>query len=244
MTSLPALLIAVVFSAAAGVVHIAAAGTHFAQATPLAWAFVTTGWLQLILAAALLTHRGRVARGSVATVNLAAVAAWAVSRSVGLPFAGGVEPIALPDTIAVGLELCASAAVLQPFAALGAIPVRFPTSRRALVVSGVAPLLAVAASSVAIADLSDDGTGHHAPTTGRDGSADAAGATHGRSTPAGPGDRMGPKMHVHGDRRIHVHGATRAHLHRGDLVHLHRSDHPAPPATGAEPDQHRDHHHD
>ena len=130
------IVIAAAASAAAGLVHAAAAGSH-TELTTLATLFGMAAALQVAWAAALLWRRdvGIVLAG--VGLQLVAVATWVASRTVGISFVDGLgrgQAIGFQDLLVVGLELIAAAA-----AALS-------LTQRAVVhrVTGAAPAFVVA----------------------------------------------------------------------------------------------------
>ncbi|HMG42387.1 MAG TPA: hypothetical protein VK611_13700 [Acidimicrobiales bacterium] len=97
----------------AGVIHFAYAPVHLDEELSHGIFFLVTGWLQLALAAGLVL-RARPQRlwlGATAAVNLAVVAVWVVSRTVGVP-GSEKEGVAFPDVAATLLELTAVAAAV------------------------------------------------------------------------------------------------------------------------------------
>ena len=100
------------FTVAAGLVHAGAAGAHRGHGE-LALLFAVTAGAQLALGAAVLLRPGRAAIGAATAVNLAALAAWALSRTVGLPAVESLahpHPVGLQDAMAVLAELAAATA--------------------------------------------------------------------------------------------------------------------------------------
>jgi hypothetical protein len=95
-------------SAGAAVIHFAAAPSHYAEIGDLAAGFVASAafqalWIRWCLAG---PSRGTMVVGIVG--NLAIVAAWTWTRTVGLPngpLAGTPEPIGYPDSASVAFEL-------------------------------------------------------------------------------------------------------------------------------------------
>ena len=96
------------FSAGAAVIHLVAAPSHFAEIGDLASGFVVAAafqalWIRWLLAG---PSQRTITIGIVG--NLAIVAAWAWSRTVGLPIgelAWVPEPIGYPDAASVAFEL-------------------------------------------------------------------------------------------------------------------------------------------
>lgn len=104
--------IAAVVSLAAGGVHLAAGGPHLQESVPLGVAFIVVGWLQLLLGGAVWARPRRATAVALAVVHVTAIGAWAVSRSVGLPFGHpGGAPFGVGGVTAVALEVAAIAAL-------------------------------------------------------------------------------------------------------------------------------------
>lgn len=144
----PSLQLAAAASAAAGLVHAAAAGTHNGDTT-LTTLFAVTAAVQLgwaVLAVAY-PRRGVAVLGTV--LGATAVGAWVLSRTAGLPLIdalGDVEEVGLQDGIAAALGLLA--AVASAAAALGLQGPR--TVRRApTAVVGALAIVALAVPGVA-----------------------------------------------------------------------------------------------
>jgi hypothetical protein len=155
------LCVAAAGSAGAGLVHAAAAGSHNDDAS-LAWLFAVTALLQLGWAAVVVLRPGRALVVGGIVLNGACVAAWALSRTVGLagPLAG-VEAVGSADAAAAVL------ATLACVAALGALFVRSTASTRldvpVLVVSSVA-ILALVVPAMAAPHTHSHDDGDHAHT--------------------------------------------------------------------------------
>jgi hypothetical protein len=176
------LCVAAAGSAGAGLVHAAAAGSHNDDAA-LAWLFAVTALLQLGWAAVVLFRSGRALVVSGIVLNGACVAAWALSRTVGLvgPLAG-VEDVGTADAAAAVL------ATLACVAALGALCVRSTSTRLdipVLVVSSVA-ILALVVPAMAAPHTHSHDDGDHVHT-------DLA------SAPAHSDAHAPPGSHAHGD---------------------------------------------
>ncbi|MBW3561702.1 MAG: hypothetical protein KY437_04315 [Actinobacteria bacterium] len=154
-TQLPAVFPAAVFTAGAGVVHLAAAVPHFADSVLLGSGFVAVGWAQLAAAALLLRRRqDRTVRWSVVALNAVAVAAWALSRTVGLPVGHpGPEAVGLADALTVALEVLAVGLFVWRSRLA---PEKLPRWRRAVVLASTWTLV-VGGSTLAIADVGTHG---------------------------------------------------------------------------------------
>jgi hypothetical protein len=99
--------LAVVSSAAAAGVHAAAGPAHFREATLFGLFFAGSALLQLVWAGAVAVRASRPLLVAGVVGNLAVVALWAVTRTVGLPFGLLPEPEALGpwDLACAGWEL-------------------------------------------------------------------------------------------------------------------------------------------
>jgi hypothetical protein len=134
-------IILAALSGGAAVIHLAAAPHHYPEIGDLASGFVVAAifqgaWIRWCLAG---PGRGAVLIGIVG--NLAIVAAWAWTRTVGLPLAGvagAPEPVAYPDAASVAFELLL----------VGGLVLRELARRRSAVIRGgpVGPGLRTAAS--------------------------------------------------------------------------------------------------
>jgi hypothetical protein len=171
-------LIAAAASAAAGLVHAAAAGTHNGT-RDVALLFALTAAAQVAWAAVASTRPGRPVLAGGLALNGAAVGAWAVSRTVGLPWPSGltgVEDVGSQDLLAAVLG-----AVAALSAAAGLVRRLDPGRGGSRLTPGVAVtgVLALALAVPAMAaehthgDHSDDGD--HGDHAGHDDHAAAGG---------------------------------------------------------------------
>ncbi len=95
-------------SGGAGVIHLVAAPGHVAEIGVLAGGFVAAALFQLLWIRWCLAGPARRAIAIGIAGNLALIAAWAWTRTVGLPFgelAGGAEPVGFPDAASVLFEV-------------------------------------------------------------------------------------------------------------------------------------------
>lgn len=149
--------VAVTLTAAAGMLHLAAARGHLDTSLLLVAAFVAVGLAQLVPVVTV----GRwpaATREAILAVNLSAVGAWAVSRTVGLPLAGtGVEPAGTGDLITVLLQLVAVVAVLLPH------PVVARAGLASFALVGSLAAVTVATPGMADGHGDHDDTAAHAP---------------------------------------------------------------------------------
>lgn len=126
-------------SVAAGAIHLVMVGSHAEASVGDGLQFALAGWFQIGLAFWLFARPTRVALAVGLAGNLAFLAAWVVSRTVGLPWgahAGVAEEVGRVDLLAAvaeaGIVLLCAALLLRPrlagaargttFAALAAIP--------------------------------------------------------------------------------------------------------------------------
>jgi hypothetical protein len=154
------ILTAAAASVAAALVHAAAAGTH-AGDPELVRLFAVCAAAQAIVAGALLLAPTKVTLGTVLGVNLAAVAAWAFSRTTGLPW-----PDSLKEVEEVGAQDLA-AAVTGAVAALAAGAALFvPASLRAKAApTALAGAVCTALIAIAVPGMAAEhhhGAGEHA----------------------------------------------------------------------------------
>lgn len=217
--------LAAVATAAAGVLHVGAAVPHVADDLLMGAGFVIVGWVQLALAALLLTQMSRrpVVLG-VITVHLASIGAWAMSRTVGLPLGHpGVDPVAMPDALTVALEVGAIG--------LAAWSLRRPVTRRprrsvAIACLAAMWVFAIAGSAVGVAELgqADAGGGHGHGGEAADGHDEPAQAmdAHGDEASSGPTlETASAALHEHDGDTLHLHDARDPHVHESGIVHLH-----------------------
>jgi hypothetical protein len=95
-------------SIAAGLIHASVVSHHLAESPILGVAFVATAIFQIAWAAPMSARPERRILDVAVCVNGAVVAAWIVSRTVGLPFgphAWLAEPVGSVDAAATSLEL-------------------------------------------------------------------------------------------------------------------------------------------
>ena len=108
-------------SVAAGAIHLVMVGSHAEASTMEGLQFALAGWFQIILAFWLFARPGRLPLVLNLVVNLGLIGAWAVSRTVGLPWgshAGVAEEVGRVDLLCVGAEialvLLSAALLLRP----------------------------------------------------------------------------------------------------------------------------------
>lgn len=146
----------------AGVVHVAMAPSHFGEATAEGVGFLAAAWLQIGLAGAVLLRPSRLVCGATIAVSVAAVGAWVVSRTTGLPFgahAGHAESVTIVDGVTVALE--GAAAVLAAALLIG-LPRgvrRFRSDRLAL--GGAVVVVVLVSMALAAPEARDHAAGAH-----------------------------------------------------------------------------------
>lgn len=114
IASAPVLVGAAAASLGAGLVHAAAAGTHVG-ADALVRLFAVTAAVQVAAAVLVLLRPGRLVLAGAALLNLGSAAAWAVSRTRGLPWPTelqAVEEVGTQDLIAAALGAAAGLAAV------------------------------------------------------------------------------------------------------------------------------------
>jgi hypothetical protein len=160
------------------------APSHLGESAFEGAGFLIAGWIQLALAAVLVVRPARWAFAAAVGTSLALIAAWAVSRTAGLPFgehSGHAEVVTAVDGIAVGLE---AATVL--LAVLALVAPRLPVLRSAgVAIFGVLAALVLttaAIASPAARDHASGAHGDHGEAAGTDGGA-AAADHHGEAEP-------------------------------------------------------------
>lgn len=131
---------------AAGV-HFGMAPSHFGESGLEGAGFLAAAWLQVALAGAVVFERSRRVVVGVIAVSVAGIAAWAVSRTVGLPFgpdAGERDSVTIVDGLVVAME--SLTVVLGGF-----LLRRSGRGLRSALVPVLAVVAVVAAASVALA---------------------------------------------------------------------------------------------
>jgi hypothetical protein len=157
-------LIAAGLSAGAAVIHLVAAPTHYLEIGDLAAGFLASAAFQGWWAVRALGELSRRIVDVGIVVNVAIVAAWAWTRTVGLPigeFAGGPEPIGLPDAVCTAFELLLIGVLLAVRSGSDAAIERRDRARTVAAIA-IVPVLGLVVvltslSAVAIADGLDHG---------------------------------------------------------------------------------------
>ncbi|WP_208027050.1 hypothetical protein [Rhabdothermincola sediminis] len=150
--SLPARSVLAVLSLCAGVVHLVMVPQHAQQGALEGWAFAIMGWLQVLAAVALIARPSRHLLQAVIVVNLAIIGLWAWSRTTGLPVgahAGEPEEARTVDQLTTAFE---ALLVLGSGALLWRPRLGAKLTDATLAVASIVPVLAIVATSFALAD--------------------------------------------------------------------------------------------
>jgi hypothetical protein len=157
-------LMAAGLSAGAAVIHLAAAPSHYLEIGDLAAGFLASAAFQGWWAARAVGGLSRRLVDVAIVVNVAIVAAWAWTRTVGLPlgpFAGGPEPMGLPDAVCTLFEVLLVGVLLVERSGTGFLLAPSGRARSATAIA-IVPVLGLVVvltslSAVAIADGLDHG---------------------------------------------------------------------------------------
>ena len=141
-------------SAGAGLVHVAAAGTHNGDAT-LAWLFAATAAAQLAWAALVVLRPQRRLIAAGVALNAGALVAWVLSRTVGL-----VVPLAEVEAVGTQDLLAAILAGLAVAAGAAALLRRSPVTRANVTAVGIVTVLVLALAMPAMAAEHTHGPSH------------------------------------------------------------------------------------
>jgi hypothetical protein len=140
--------------AAAAVIHLAMVPSHVSEWAAEGVAFLVTAWVQLAIAIALLVRPRRWLLWATVGVSLAAVAAWAVTRTTGPPFgptSGVAQEASFIDVVCVVLE---GVAVAAAAVALWRPRLTAHWRPQVVVVASIIPLAALLMGSIAVASPS------------------------------------------------------------------------------------------
>ena len=148
----------------AGIVHVAHATTHLRPTAALGIGFFVVGWVQLVLAGAVLARGGTRVLLATAAIDVFAIGAWAHSRTVGLPLVGVVEPVGAADGFT---------AAVAAVAAIAAVRLAAPREVEWQVAGTIARAVAWSAGSVLVTATTAalltgahlHGSAHHTPGT-------------------------------------------------------------------------------
>src|SRR6476660_6322612 len=204
-----------VISVGAGAIHLAMVPSHWGESVAEGIGFAVTGWLQLVFAAAVLSRPSRVLLWAGAALNAAAIAAWAVSRTAGLPFgihAGHAESAGFVDITCVVFEAVLVVGCIA-FALRPRIGARHARAGMAVAAIASIGVLALTTSVLASPGARNHAAHSHGETAAAGGSG-GAGHTHG--TPAAESGGGG-EGHNHGTPTVNDKGFSL--LHNGQHEH-------------------------
>jgi hypothetical protein len=167
----------------AGAVHVAMAPSHFGESSLEGIGFLAAAWLQIGSGVAVVLRPSRRVHGAIIAVSAACIAAWVVSRTVGLPFgehSGHAESVTIVDGLTVLFE---AASILIAGARLARIPLLLRSGGLALASTvGVFSLTSVVLASPAAREHASAAHGDHqaeaSPSHGHDATEEAAGDGH------------------------------------------------------------------
>ena len=156
-------------SLGAGLIHIAVVREHLTESPFLGISFIVVGLAQVGWALWALSRDTVPAPRSTAVVTMGFIAAWAVSRTVGLslnPLTAGPEPVGVADVLCVVLEVAVIACVLVAASRTARQPAESPqrVSRSAAPARSLALLAAgaLAVSALATPAMAATTAGEHA----------------------------------------------------------------------------------
>lgn len=157
--SMAARVVLAALSAGAGAIHLAMIAPHAQESTLEGWLFAGAGWAQITLAFLLFAKPSRKLLGLTILANLAFLGAWAVSRTVGLPW--GASSGEAEDVGSVDLACAAMEGLLVLGCAVVAWRPRIGENieRGGLALAAGIPVLAVMA--IATATLASPGAANH-----------------------------------------------------------------------------------
>jgi hypothetical protein len=154
----------------AGLIHIAVVREHLAESPFLGVAFAVVGLAQVGWALWALSRDRVPAPRVTAVVTLGFIAAWAMSRTVGLslnPLTADPEPVGVPDVLCVVLEVTLIGCIYVAMSPSARIPVadqrRSATTARglALLAAGALAVSALATAAMAGTTAGNHAHGHH-----------------------------------------------------------------------------------
>ena len=162
--SWPARITMAALSAGAAAMHFAMAPAHAAEWLPLGIGFAISGWFQLVFSLAVVARPSRRWLQVNVLFNLAFIAVWAVSRTIGLPVgpeAGHAEAISIVDGLCVGFEalMVLGSAMLLARPKVGS-RLSIPKFIGAAAVPALAVITMTTAALASPAGQHDHGSGH------------------------------------------------------------------------------------
>ncbi|MDH5237298.1 MAG: hypothetical protein OEW85_06730 [Acidimicrobiia bacterium] len=143
----------------AGAVHLAIAPAHFNESTAEGVGFLVAAWLQVGCGVAVVLRPSRGVLSAVIAVSAACIAAWALSRTAGLPFgehSGHAESMTIIDGTTVVME---STAILIAVALLSRATLRFRSP--GLAVAAIIGVFTLTSALIATPEARDHATVAH-----------------------------------------------------------------------------------
>jgi hypothetical protein len=207
----------------AGAVHLAMAPPHFGESTVEGVGFLVAAWLQVGLGVAVVLRPSRGVITAVIALSTAAIAAWAVSRTAGLPFgehSGHAESVTIVDGMTVAME---AAAIVIAVALLSRATLRFRSTGLAL-----AAIIGVFALTSAV--IATPGARNHAEAAHGDHGQEAA-LSEDVATDAGGHDHGAPSSDASGSALTDLNGHEIEGVKAQDVAHESEPDQPLDPTS-------------
>jgi hypothetical protein len=181
--------------AGAGLIHVAFAPDHLAESISHGAFFVAVAWIQFALALVVGTGRGGPLTLRIAVAaNLAVIAAWGWSRTVGI--GGEVEAVGYPDVLASTLAAAAVVGCIV-LATRRLEDVRIHPSAGGAWAGASAMAVTMLVTASLVPSLAGDHS-HAADGEGHTHTTESAAATHDHGTGAGTGGDASATGHDHG----------------------------------------------
>jgi hypothetical protein len=206
-------------NAGAAAIHFAMMPTHAADSLIHGVSFAVAGWAQLVVAVLLVLKPGRRSLLANAGVNAVIIAAWALSRTAGLPYGAHQwhpEAISIVDGVTTAFEVAALAG------AIGLLLRKVAPARRVVPMPAMAlasVLVLVAATAVlAQPEAREHGHGDHG-NTAAGGHEHGEGAEHGHDDGAAHDHAAGDEHDGHTPEQHAEHAAEGAEHEHGEAEH-------------------------
>jgi hypothetical protein len=183
----PAHVVLGVLLGAAGLIHLVVVPPHFGESTADGAAFLVSGWVQLVLAVAVVAWPRRAVAAVAGLVSAVLVGAWVLAHSVGLPYGshkGAAEAATFVSQVCVALEVAAVLLAVVLAVRPGAERRSTRHRRAGVLVAGLASVAVLGAATAAVA--SPSARGHEEAAAGGHGHAAGAGAGAGHGTAGDP----------------------------------------------------------
>jgi hypothetical protein len=189
------------------------APSHLGESAVEGTGFVVAAWAQVALAVLVVARPRRWVLGAVIGANVALIATWAVSRTVGLPFGhhgGEAESVSLVDGACVALEgiavVLAAFLLARPRSAIRRSGGMALAGALGAFVLTTAAIASPSARDHAAGSHGEAGDGHsHELATGADDGSGGAGHDHGTAGGEGGADDLGWSQLQNGQMGAHEH---------------------------------------